>query len=154
MIIQVIKDAIRDTFVYSGRSERLEHWTFLLFTGIFVVIFQLMARNDLIMIVPINWIVLILAIWLFLANVSLMVRRLHDHDLSGFWLLLPLVPIFMMLIAAKVMYGTPVTFMTAEEGQTLFKISQAGMISVFILFGSMFVRPGNKKDNRFGPPVG
>lgn len=152
MIFRSVREASRDTLVFSGRSERLEHWAFLLFTGMCAVVIQIIANQELLFVFPINWIVLVFGAWLSLANVSLMVRRFHDHDLSGLWLLIVLIPGGMMLVAGRELFGSG-TVLTLEQGELLFKMSQAGMLSVLILFGSLFVRPGSKKDNRYGPPV-
>ena len=146
-----VRDATLATFVYQGRAERLEHWAFLLFTSVVVLVFQLLAKFGLVTIFPINWIFLAVFVWLLLANVSLMVRRLHDHDLSGFWMFVPLFPLAIMLLAAKAIYGNGSTILTREGAETLFLLSQGAMVTVLIVFGSLFARPGDKKPNRFGP---
>jgi uncharacterized membrane protein YhaH (DUF805 family) len=128
----------------------LEHWAFLLFTFLWVGFFQVAGRFGLVAQPPLNYFFLVLFIWLILANVSLMVRRLHDHDLSGFWMFVPLVPVAAMLVAAKGLYGSGFPLLTAESSALLFKISQGATVAVFVVFGSLFVRPGDKKPNRFG----
>lgn len=148
---EAVRGAARDTFVYQGRAERLEHWAFWLFTAVVVLVFQICSRFGLTVVFPINWVFLCVFIWLILANVSLMVRRLHDHDLSGFWMFIPLFPIAAMLLAAKGLYGSGFALLTREGAETLFMVSQSAMVAVFIAFGSLFVRPGDKKPNRFGP---
>lgn len=150
-IWQAVRDASRATFVYEGRSERLEHWAFLLLTAVVVLVFQVASRVGIAVVFPVNWLFLLVFIWLILANVSLMVRRLHDHDLSGFWMFIPLLPIAAMLLAARGLYGSGFTLLTREGAETLFTMSQAMAVGIFVVFGSLFVRPGNKKPNRFGP---
>ena len=153
MIFRTIKDGIRDTFVFSGRSERLEHWAFLLFTGISIASLQALGKFGLIMIFPVNWIALIYLIWLAIANTSLMARRMHDHGLSAFWLFLPAIPLILMLIAARALYGSGVYALSIEDANILMNISKGGMVTVIIALGSLFVRPGNKKSNKFGGPI-
>lgn len=150
MITRAVLDASRATFVYSGRSERLEHWAFLLYTFLWIAVFQILARFGWAFKPPMNFLFLALFVWLILANVSLMVRRVHDHDLSGFWLFVPLLPIAAMLLAAKGLYGSGFFMLTREGALLLFKISQGATVAVFVVFGSLFVRPGDKKPNRFG----
>lgn len=151
MILRAIRDASRDTFRYAHRSERLEHWAFLLLTSIGVMLFYLCGRYGWNTIFPINWMFVALFAWLAMANVAVMVRRLHDHNLSGFWLFIPLIPLAMMFVAAKILYGSGVGFFTADQGRLLFQISQGVLVTTLIVFGSMFVRPGDKRPNRFGP---
>jgi uncharacterized membrane protein YhaH (DUF805 family) len=150
MITRAVLDASRSTFVYAGRSERLEHWAFLLFTFLWVLLFQLAGRFGLVALFPLNYVFLFVFLWLLLANVSLMVRRLHDHDLSGFWMFVPLIPVAAMLVAAKGLYGSGFPLLTSEGAALLFKVSQGATVGVFVVFGSLFVRPGDKKPNRFG----
>ena len=151
MIFQAIRDAAHDTFVFSGRSERLEHWAFVLFTLICVGVFQFFGSMGWHVLFPINWIFVLLFSWLALANVSLIVRRLHDHNVSGFWLLVPLIPFAMMLLAARAMFGSGVAFLTQEQAAAFFSIGQLSLVGCITVFGSFFVRPGHKKTNRFGP---
>jgi uncharacterized membrane protein YhaH (DUF805 family) len=152
MIVRAVCDASKATFVYTGRSERLEHWAFLVFTFLWIACFQWLGRLGLVDKPPLNYFFLLLFIWLFLANVSLMVRRLHDHDLSGFWMFVPLLPVAAMLVAAKGFYGSGFSFLTKEGTLLLFKLSQGAAVGVFVVFGSLFVRQGDKTSNRFGPP--
>lgn len=153
MIFRAIQEASRDTFVYTGRSERLEHWAFFLFTSICVAVFQTLGVMGISTLFPINYFFLLLFLWLVAANVALMVRRMHDHDLSGFWLLLPFVPITMMLIAAKDLYGSGIGIMENESSEMLMLVAQASLVSVFIGLGSLFIRPGSKKPNKYGAPI-
>jgi uncharacterized membrane protein YhaH (DUF805 family) len=153
MIFSSVKEASKDTFVYSGRAERLEHWSFLLFTAICIAIFQVLGVYEISTIFPLNWVILLVFFWIVLANVSLMVRRLHDHGLSGFWLFLLIVPLFMLLISARALYGSGVSILDTEAAELLFKISQAFLVSLLIAFGSLYVRPGDKKANKYGGPV-
>lgn len=151
MIIRAIRDASRDTFTYAHRSERLEHWAFLLVTALCVLLFAVLGEYGWNRVFPINWLFVLLFAWLALANVAVMVRRLHDHNLSGFWLFIPVLPVAMMLVAAKILYGSGVGFFTEAQGVLLFKISQGVLVATLVVFGSMFVRPGDKRPNRFGP---
>lgn len=151
MIVQAMREAARNTFVYNARSERLEQWSFVLLTLACMGIFQCFGNMGWNAIFPINWMFVVMFMWLLLANVSLMVRRLHDHDVSGFWLLLPLFPITLMLLAARDIFGSGVAFLTKEQAAVLFTIGQFSLMTSLTVFGSFFVRPGNKKSNRFGP---
>lgn len=150
MIIAAVGEAARHTFVYSHRSERLEHWAFLLFTAVCVAVFHAFSTVGWTTVFPINWLFVLLFGWLLLANVAVMVRRLHDHGLSGFWLFVPLFPVGTMLLAAKDLFGSGLAFLTEGQSQLLFQISQGALVAALVVFGSLFVRPGDRKPNRFG----
>ena len=151
MIIQAIREASRKTFVYGDRSERLEHWAFLLFTAICVAVFSALGTVGWNAIFPVNWLFVFLFGWLILANVALAVRRLHDHGLSGFWLFIPLFPLGMIALAAKDLYGNGVAFLTVKDAELMLDISRGVLITALSVFGSLFLRAGDKKPNRFGP---
>lgn len=151
MIVPAVRDAARHTFVYSHRSERLEHWAFLLFTAICVAIFYALGTVGWNTVFPVNWLFVLLFCWLVLANVAVAVRRLHDHGVSGFWLFVPLVPVGTMLFAAKDLFGNGVGFLTEDQALLLFRMSQGALVTALVVFGSLFVRPGDRKPNRFGP---
>jgi uncharacterized membrane protein YhaH (DUF805 family) len=117
-----VKQGLRTTLVYRGRASRSAYWWFFLFQGL--VGFGL----ELILVVPtaiadrsgsntgstaavtISFIILVpVFIWLELAILAVTVRRLHDIDRSGWWLLIGLVPFVggLTLFVFSLMAGTP-----------------------------------------------
>jgi uncharacterized membrane protein YhaH (DUF805 family) len=87
-----IKLAFQNAFVYQGRASRSAYWWFALAT--FVVFLIL----DLILVRAIGGgaglaLYYILALGIFVVSLPLAVRRLHDTDRSGWWLLLGFIPI-------------------------------------------------------------
>ena len=77
---------------FSGRATRSEYWGFVLFSCLayFVIAFVLAllgGSED-----EINTIIGLLGLALFLPSLAVAVRRLHDTDRSGWWLLLGLIP--------------------------------------------------------------
>lgn len=85
------------TFV--GRAPRSEYWYFYLFTVLALIGALLMDSMINPQLGEISLLYLITALALFLPSLSVAVRRLHDIDRSGWWLLLLLLP----LIGAIVM---------------------------------------------------
>jgi uncharacterized membrane protein YhaH (DUF805 family) len=80
----------KNSFRLSGRSRRKEYWTFALFNFLIGVVFGIgQAFSGTNMIVA--GISLCFQIAVLFPNFSLSVRRLHDIDLSGWWLLTPMV---------------------------------------------------------------
>jgi uncharacterized membrane protein YhaH (DUF805 family) len=153
MIMQAILDAAKKTLVYRGRAERLEHWAFAFFTAVMVVVVLLLNKflgtvNSF----PINWAVLFLGIWLILANVSLMVRRLHDHNFSGFLLFLPLISVTIWLFGYDQMTEMDRPFISPVHAGHMMSFGKWSLVSTLIVFASFFARPGDKDANKFGDP--
>jgi len=85
-------EAIRDGFTkyatFSGRSSRSAYWWWILFyvlVAIGVSILDAAAGTGVIAI--------IVGLGFFLPNLAVLVRRLHDTDRSGWWVLIGLIPL-------------------------------------------------------------
>src|SRR5260370_24671688 len=80
-------DAIRICFVkyvdFSGRAPPAEYWYFALFGFIAGICFSIIYA-------PLG---LAFDLAILLPDLAVAVRRLHDFDRSGWWLLLALIPI-------------------------------------------------------------
>ncbi|NUK01020.1 DUF805 domain-containing protein [Streptomyces lunaelactis] len=88
-------DVLKKYAVFSGRARRQEYWMFFLFNvGISIVLAILDA------VLGTSILQLIYAVAVFLPSLGVAVRRLHDTDRSGWWLLIGLVPLvgFIILI--------------------------------------------------------
>lgn len=83
-------DVLKNYTGFSGRARRTEYWMFILFSIIVIIALSVVDG-----IVGLNGI-LILVYYLatFLPSVAVTIRRLHDTDRSGWWLLVSLVPLF------------------------------------------------------------
>lgn len=103
--VSAIKSGFKNTFKYQGRASRSEFWWFYLFTiltliALFVlggVIASLTNSNggqstSNVMSGVFGLLFLLYFIGIFLPTLSLIVRRLHDSDKSGWFLLLAFVP--------------------------------------------------------------
>ena len=87
--------AIKKYAQFDGRSQRSEYWFFALFYILFAIAATLIdvgvGSYD-----PqtgFGLLSAILAIGLFIPSLSVSVRRLHDTDRSGWWLLICLIPL-------------------------------------------------------------
>lgn len=93
--IDYIKLALSRYADFSGRSRRMEYWMFFLFNFAAVVIAMLL--DGLLglsgMVGPYGPFYAITALGLLVPSLAAAVRRLHDQDKSGWWLLLALVPL-------------------------------------------------------------
>lgn len=132
--VTAVKTCFQKYIVFSGRAPRSEYWWFMLFsliggfiTGFFDgMLFGYQPGQK--MSGPING---LFSLALLLPSISLSVRRLHDLNKSGWWLLLPLVclPIFLIV---------PVLAMLV-------------ILGIGVLFLVWYCTRGTAGDNRFGP---
>jgi uncharacterized membrane protein YhaH (DUF805 family) len=95
-------------FDYKGRSTRREYWLFILiyYVGVFGIAsaFGLLASAtnlidgggtaESVLGTILGIVLLVFGVAFFLAWLSLSVRRLHDHDKSGWFLLISWFPVF------------------------------------------------------------
>ena len=103
-------------FNFQDRARRAEFWWPVFMQ--FIIYLAMLALTSLFAMlgdigVMLIWIPMILY-WLFglaciIPNLAMSVRRLHDKDMSGFWVLIWLVPLigFLFLLFQFVTEGTP-----------------------------------------------
>jgi uncharacterized membrane protein YhaH (DUF805 family) len=90
-------EAIRDGFnkyaTFSGRSSRSAYWWWILF-------YVLVAIGASILDSAIGIAAITILVWLgfFLPNLAVLVRRLHDTDRSGWWVLIGLIPLIGVIV--------------------------------------------------------
>ena len=73
---------------FSGRASRSEFWWFTLFA--FIVN---MLSNIIFGAIGIGFLAMIVSLALLVPSIAVAVRRLHDRDMIGWWVLLGLVPV-------------------------------------------------------------
>jgi uncharacterized membrane protein YhaH (DUF805 family) len=97
---------------FSGRSQRKEYWMFTLFIFIVSIVVGIIEG-----ILGINTMVggvygpltVLLLLGTLIPSIAVGIRRLHDTDRSGWWLLIALVPLIgaIVLLVFYVTDGTP-----------------------------------------------
>ena len=140
---------------FTGRAPRAEFWWYFLA----VIIASIVARiidNILGMSLmgPYGPLSLILMLGLLVPNIAVGVRRLHDTDRSGWWILLPVVPYCLAFVlgGAAMMGG-------AASGSAMGMGAGMGIAAIFLLIGAacallllvFYCLPGTPGDNRYGP---
>ena len=92
--VAAIKKGFKGYVVWNARSTRSEFWWWVLFVflaGIVVAFIEAQVFNpDVFGLGPLS---VILNLALFLPGISVLVRRLHDTDRSGWWYWIALIPI-------------------------------------------------------------
>ncbi|WP_108650693.1 DUF805 domain-containing protein [Dongshaea marina] len=79
--------------VFSGRAQRKEYWMFTLVNFIISLLLILFTGLN-----EVGWIATLYLLVLIIPNLSVGVRRLHDTNRSGWWMLLLLIPLIGPLI--------------------------------------------------------
>jgi len=83
-------DVLRQYSVFTGRARRKEYWMFVLINmivGAIINVIQSVIGMD-----P-PYISMLYSLAVLLPSIAVAVRRLHDTERSGWWLLLSLIPI-------------------------------------------------------------
>lgn len=92
---EAVSSALSKYVVFSGRASRSEYWWFVLFN---IIVSIVAAGIDAAL--GIQAIGALVSLALLLPGIGVGVRRLHDIDKSGWWLLIAFVPLigFIVLI--------------------------------------------------------
>ena len=89
------KNALEKYAAFVGRASRKDLWMFVLYNFIISIAVGIVA--GIIRVPAVSW---LYALFVFIPNLALAARRLHDTGRSGWWQLIALVPIigFVVLI--------------------------------------------------------
>lgn len=139
-------EPFRRAFDYSGRSRRKEYWSFALAT--FVAVSAVGWIEDTLGLSKIgargaeSGILGSVVLFTFLTpGLAVAVRRLHDSNRAGWWLLLPAAPVLFWAIALPSGLGAP------DIWPAVLIAILASPVIVLVLM----CLPGTKGPNRFGP---
>lgn len=84
-------------FKFEGRASRKQYWMFFLFSILFMVLVHILN-----MIIPLNaffsFVLIVFGLITIIPNISLAIRRLHDINISGWWIVFGLIPYIGWLI--------------------------------------------------------
>lgn len=154
---------------FSGRSRRMEYWMWVLFQFLiglgFTVLIVAVAgaglmSGDPTQLVAVGGVALILyllymlvGLVLFIPSLAVTVRRLHDTNRSGWWILAPMVPYLLMIVATMTLVGTagkPDQSTLGMMGLILMVFGLAAMVLGIVLLVFLFLE-GTKGPNKYGP---
>ena len=117
---------------FSGRASRSEYWWFFLFTMIVRIVT--------------GWIPgvgFIVALILLLPSLSATVRRLHDTNRTGWWLLLPIGLTVVTIVLGVILAFTGLIFLGVG-------IALVGSIAGFVALLVFLIQPGDSHPNQYG----
>ena len=91
--------------VFTGRSRRTEYWMFVLFS---IIVSAILGAIDRVLFER-GILGIIYSLAVFLPALGVSIRRLHDTDRSGWWVLIGLIPLigFIVLLVFMVQEGQP-----------------------------------------------
>ncbi len=106
-------EALKKYAVFSGRSRRKEYWYFVLFTVLISIALSIIDGltgtydNS----AGIGLLSGIFSLAILIPSIAVSVRRLHDIDRTGWWILISLVPIigWIVLLVFHLQDSTPGT---------------------------------------------
>ncbi|MFH9015482.1 DUF805 domain-containing protein [Streptomyces sp. NPDC017943] len=82
-------EVVKKYAVFSGRARRKEYWMYVLFYAILAIVASIIDA----VVFGSQILSLVLALGLLLPSLGVTVRRLHDTNRSGWWILIGLVPL-------------------------------------------------------------
>ena len=96
-------DVLKKYAVFDGRARRMEFWMFALFNCIVAVVLSIIEYM-----LGIFGLSALYSLAVLLPSIGVSIRRLHDTDRSGWWLLICLVPVIgiIVLLVFYFMEGT------------------------------------------------
>ena len=128
-----IKTCFAKYIDFNGRASRSEYWWFFLFTMIVRVLT--------------GWIPgvgFVVMLGLLLPSLSATVRRLHDTNRTGWWLLLPIVLTLIGIVVGISLVFSGLLFLGIG-------LSLIGSIAGFLALLAFLIQPGDRHDNQYGP---
>ncbi|QMI03841.1 DUF805 domain-containing protein [Citrobacter sp. RHB25-C09] len=83
-------DVLKNYAVFNGRARRKEYWMFVLINMIVSIVLNVIQG---VIGLEIPWISIIYMLGVLLPSIGVAIRRLHDTDRSGWWLLISFIPV-------------------------------------------------------------
>lgn len=135
---QAIQSVFNKYATFTGRASRSEYWWWTLFAFLVGVVCNLIG---------ITWLTGIVNLALFLPGLAVLVRRLHDINMSGWWAALP-------YVIGGVCGGFSACLLQNQDNTTLAILTGASGIVclvICIIFIVWLCKPSQMFDNQYGP---
>ncbi len=155
---------------FSGRSRRMEYWMWILLQFLIGVAFSILMiaiagagimSGDPTQLAAVGGVVLVLyllymlvGLVFFIPSLAVTVRRLHDTNRSGWWILAPFVPYLLMIVATMTLVGSvgakPDQQTVGVMALIVMVFGLAAAVLGIVLLVFMFLE-GTKGPNKYGP---
>ncbi|MDD4556621.1 MAG: DUF805 domain-containing protein [Alphaproteobacteria bacterium] len=135
---------------FNGRSSRHEFWSFYLGITILSII---ITPID-IFLIGFDLLTTILSFAIFIPNLAVTIRRLHDVNKSGWWFLFPwailllLIPLF--TVKAILEYSAPQLSLEIFSHLTILCVILFFVANIYLIY--LFCVRGDRGKNRYGEP--
>ncbi len=139
-------EVLKKYFVFSGRARRKEFWFFVLFNAIISVALAFVDAMAGTMVYGTGLISQLYSLAVFIPAIAVTVRRLHDTDKSGWWILMPTGVIMAVGILAAVLMPTMREDASPVLAILIGLIALASMVVMFIFM----VTDSNPGANKYG----
>ncbi len=134
-IIENFKTVLTKHYIdFQGRARRSEFWWYILVVIVIQIILSIIQRF-----IGTPILTGLLSLALLLPNLGISVRRLHDLDKTGWWILLPIAPSLLAIICMFLFQWT------------LVMIFWVATLACAILLIYWYAQPGSSGQNKFGP---
>ncbi|MBR0459385.1 MAG: DUF805 domain-containing protein [Victivallales bacterium] len=160
--LDLLIHSLKNSFSFEGRATRMEYWTFIITVFLLNIILfgvtTLLGFISKYLGVPFGVLTMFLNIFLIFPTISVTVRRLHDLNLSGFW------------IWYLSSFGLPIVFLVSlldldkSCSSVMEKVNKSCtnwvswlLLPFFWFFGApsvqfiLYLYKGKDEDNDFGP---
>jgi len=87
-LFESIASGFRHYVNFRGRALRSQYWWWTLFVSVVAIVANVIQNAT-----NIDWLFAVVALALFLPGLSVAIRRLHDTNRRGWWILIGLIPI-------------------------------------------------------------
>jgi uncharacterized membrane protein YhaH (DUF805 family) len=146
-------NAMRRYFEFGGRSSRYEFWFFVLFMIIASIVASFIdglmfgaGAESFGILSP------IVSLVHFIPSIAVSVRRLHDIDRTGWWILLAFAPLVVIAVLLGLLMLSTEDLMTSRAGLgTSMVIGGLAYLAAAILLIVFYCTRGTPGPNRFGP---
>ncbi len=151
-ILNDIIDGFKKAFTFAGRATRRQYWTFCIFAWLMALILGVVLA---LIQEVLAW---LLVLVLLVPQISIAVRRLHDVNLSGFWMW------YLSSMGLPIVYMAYLLDLDPACGKMVERIRSTGSawlgwILAFLFWSAgaplalalIFLYAGKKEDNEFGP---
>jgi len=146
---EAVTVCFQDYYKFSGRARRPEYWWFILF--VFIVPFPLTVIDAVIfgegMLLGLNG---LFALLVFIPQLAVSWRRMHDIGLPGWYNLLPAVPLILIYPLFLIGFSDRIAVDQADVS-VIYLLSVVGVFIATIRVVVWLIRPTQSGENRFGP---
>lgn len=141
-VVEAFRHTVTEHYLdFAGRCARREFWYYVLAYFVGYIVLAIVQG-----ILGTHILTILYSLALLLPGVGISVRRLHDTDHSGWWLLIVAVPGVLMTVLSAMAYAAgSSSFLSA----ILLPIVVLGGLALLVYW---YAQPGTAGSNTYGPP--